>query len=103
VAAYDAAIALRPRLASPWAARGVALLRAGDLAEAERSFARARDLGDDSAELYLSLGELAQRRGDPAQAVTHFREAEARASARGDAALAARMRAAITALGSPPP
>jgi tetratricopeptide (TPR) repeat protein len=103
VAAYDEAIALRPDLPGTWAARGVALLHAGSLDAAQESFARARELGDDSAELRMSLGEIAQRRGDAAQAAAHFREAEARATARGDAALAARLRAALAGLGDAPP
>jgi tetratricopeptide (TPR) repeat protein len=102
VEAYDAAIALRPRLASPWAARGVALLRAGDLAEADRSFTRARDLGDDSAELWMSLGEIAARRGDAALAANHFGAALTRATAAGDEALAARLREALGSLRSRP-
>ena len=102
VEAYDAAIALRPRLASPHAAKGVALLRADRLDDAAAAFAQAQRLGDDSAELHLSLAEIAARRGDTAQAATHYRAALDRAGVRGDAALAARLREALAGLGAHP-
>ena len=102
LAAYDSAIALQPGLASAWAARGVALLRASRLDDAEAALARAQELGEDSAELHLALGEIAARRGDSGDAAAHYRDALARATARGDEAFAARLREALARLGASP-
>lgn len=97
VAAYDSALALRPELADAHAARGIALLRAGRLADAQAAFDRAAALGEDGPELHVSLARLASQRGDAAQAEREYRAALARATARGDHALAASIRKELAA------
>jgi len=74
-AAFDRALALRPRHGPIHARLGAALAKAGETAEARAALERALALGVDTPEVRGALGDLALRRDDPRDAAAHYRAA----------------------------
>jgi tetratricopeptide (TPR) repeat protein len=64
IVAFDAAIAVNPALAEAHAARGLALLEAGRLADGDAALATARQLGISGPSLAAGLAEAARRAED---------------------------------------
>jgi tetratricopeptide (TPR) repeat protein len=99
IAAYGAAIALRPDHAYAYLGRANAYLAAGSLVEARRDAEAAVRLAPQVASPLLTLGMILERQGDRAGAAARYREYAASAAADATAAMkeAAGRRAAALA------
>jgi tetratricopeptide (TPR) repeat protein len=74
IAFYRAALALRPRNRAPHRALGRALLRQGDLIEAEACFRRSLELDSTDRWAHSFLGQVLQKRGKKSEAVAAFQK-----------------------------
>lgn len=99
IAAYGAALALRPDHAYAYLGRANAYLAAGSLAEAKRDAEAAVRLAPNVASPLLTLGMILERQGDRAGAAARYREYAASSAADATAAMkeAASRRAAALA------
>ena len=82
--AYDSSIGLNPEIASPWFARGIALLSLGNYTESVLSFEHFVEMVPGRPEVALYLGIARLRDGDPGGALRAFDMAEPGASDYGE-------------------
>ncbi len=84
---FDRAMDLNPGYFASWLGAGVAQLKAGDKALAERYLARSAELLPTAPAAYY-LGNIARERGDETKALSYYRAASQSRSAAGQAAAA---------------